>query len=180
MESHEHEHQSALPDGSRRSFLGALLGLASESVGFLIAIPVLRYIFYPLTAKSDESDWTEAGSVASFSNVQAPLSCTLDLKQRDGWREVESQPVVYIIKTGGQIKALSAICPHLGCVVPWDPGRNEFVCPCHGGTFSADGAHLSGPPRRSLDSLETKVTGGKLMVRYQYFRPDVPDKEVTS
>ncbi len=180
MESHEHEHQSVPSDGSRRSFLGALLGFASASVGVLLAIPVLRYIFYPLTAKSDESDWAEAGSVASFSNVQAPLSCTLDLKQRDGWREVASQPVVYIIKSGGKIKALSAICPHLGCVVPWDPGRNEFVCPCHGGTFAADGTHLSGPPRRSLDSLKTKVTGGKLMVKYQYFRPDVPYKEVTS
>jgi menaquinol-cytochrome c reductase iron-sulfur subunit len=54
------------------------------------------------------------------------------------------------------------------------------VCPCHGGTFSADGTHLSGPPRRSLDSLDTKVAGGKLMVKYQYFRPDVSVKEVTS
>ncbi len=180
MESLEHENQSVPSDGSRRSFLGVLLGLASASVGVLLAIPVLRYIFYPLTANAGESDWAEAGSVASFSNVQAPLSCTLDLKQRDGWREVDSQPVVYIIKSGGQIKALSAICPHLGCFVPWDPGRNEFVCPCHGGTFSADGAHTSGPPRRSLDALETKVTSDKLMVKYQYFRPDVPYKEVIS
>jgi menaquinol-cytochrome c reductase iron-sulfur subunit len=180
MQSNEHKRQSVISHDSRRSFLGALLGLASASVGVLLAIPVLRYIFYPLTANADESDWAEAGSVASFSNVQAPLSCTLNLKQRDGWREIDSQPVVYIVKSGVQIKALSAICPHLGCFVPWNPGRNEFVCPCHGGTFSADGAHLSGPPRRSLDSLETKVTGDKLMVKYQYFRPDVPYKEVTS
>ncbi len=161
-------------------FLVRWLGLASASVGVLLAIPVLRYIFYPLAANAGESDWAEAGSVTSFSNVQAPLSCTLDLKQRDGWREIASQPVVYIIKSGGQIKALSAVCTHLGCFVPWNPGRNEFVCPCHGGTFSADGAHTSGPPRRSLDSLETKVTGDKLMVKYQYFRPDVPYKEVIS
>ncbi len=180
MESHDHQHQPAPADGSRRSFLGALLGLGAAGVGVLLAIPVLRYIFYPLTANSGESGWTEVDSVASLANVQTPLRLTLELKERDGWREIDSQPVVYVVKTGVQLKVLSAICPHLGCTVPWDPGRNEFVCPCHGGTFSADGTHLSGPPRRSLDSLETKVSGGKLMVKYQYFRPDVPSKEVVS
>ncbi|MGA8216531.1 MAG: Rieske (2Fe-2S) protein [Candidatus Sulfotelmatobacter sp.] len=154
--------------------------MASAFVGGLLAIPVVRYIFYPLTASAEDSNWVEVGSLASVSDVQTPLRRTLDLKQRDGWLETASQPIVYIIKEGGQLKALSAICTHLGCTVPWDPGRNEFVCPCHGGTYSADGTHISGPPRRSLDSLETKVSGGNLMVKYQYFRPDVPNKEVIS
>ncbi|MGA9118133.1 MAG: Rieske (2Fe-2S) protein [Bacteroidota bacterium] len=179
MVSQNYEHQSVPTDGSRRAFLGGLFGLASVFVGSLLAVPVLRYIFYPMTAKAEDSDWAEVGPVASFSNVPTPLRRTLDLKMRDGWRETDLQPVVYIIKTGGTLKALSAICPHLGCTVPWNPGRNEFVCPCHGGTFSADGAHLSGPPRRSLDSLETRVSGGKLMVKYQTFRPDVSSKQVT-
>jgi len=178
MESHD--HQLVPLDGSRRSFLGVLLGLASTFVGALLAIPVLRYIFYPVTASAEDSDWAEVGSVASVSDLQAPLRQTLDLKQRDGWREIASQPVVYIIKEGGKLKALSAICTHLGCTVPWNPGRNEFVCPCHGGTYSANGTHISGPPRRSLDSLETKVSGDKLMVKYQYIRPDVPYIEVIS
>ena len=180
MESHHDEQQPVPMEGSRRSFLGVLLGLASAFVGALLSIPVLRYIFYPLTANADNSDLTEVGSVASFSSLETPVRHTLELKQRDGWRETASQPVVYIIKSGGKIKVLSAICTHLGCTVPWDPGRKEFVCPCHGGSFSADGTHLSGPPRRALDSLETKVSGGKLMVKYQYFRPDVPNKEVIS
>ena len=180
MEPHDHEQQPVPSNASRRSFLGVLLGLASAFVGGLLAIPVVRYIFYPLTASAEDSNWVEVGSLASVSDVQTPLRRTLDLKQRDGWLETASQPIVYIIKEGGQLKALSAICTHLGCTVPWDPGRNEFVCPCHGGTYSADGTHISGPPRRSLDSLETKVSGGNLMVKYQYFRPDVPNKEVIS
>jgi menaquinol-cytochrome c reductase iron-sulfur subunit len=179
MATQTYEHQSVTVSGSRRAFLGGLLGLASAFVCALLAVPVLRYVFYPLTAKAEESDWADVGPIASVSNVQTPLRRTLDLKQRDGWRETTTHPVVYIIKTGGELKVLSAICPHLGCTVPWDPGRNEFVCPCHGGTFSADGTHLSGPPRRSLDSLQTKVSGGELMVKYQSFRPDVPTKQVT-
>ena len=173
-------NQPGVSTGTRRSFLGVLLGVASAFIGALLAVPVLRYIFYPLTANAGESDWAELAPIAGLSNVQTPLRRTLDLEQRDGWRATASQPVVYLVKANGKFKALSAICPHLGCTVPWDPGRNEFVCPCHGGTFSADGTRLFGPPRRGLDSLETKVSGGQLMVKYQMFRPDVTSKEVIS
>jgi hypothetical protein len=31
-----------------------------------------------------------------------------------------------------------------------------------------------------MDTLETQVTNGNVMVKYQTFRPDVPNKEVTS
>jgi len=175
MESHDHEQLVPL-DGSRRSFLGVLLGLASTFVGVLLAIPVLRYIFYPVTASAEDSNWVEVGSLASVSDVQTPLRRTLDLKQRDGWLETASQTNCLHHQGGWPAQSVVRYCTHLGCTVPWDPGRNEFVCPCHGGTYSADGTHISGPPRRSLDSLETKVTGGNLMVKYQYFRPDVPTK----
>ena len=84
-------------EASRRTFLGALLGLASAFVGALLAVPVLRYVFYPMTAEAEESDWAEVGTVAIVSNVQTPLRRTLELKQRDGWRETATQPVVYII-----------------------------------------------------------------------------------
>jgi menaquinol-cytochrome c reductase iron-sulfur subunit len=180
MASRDQAHHLSPADGARRSFLGVLLGVASAFMAALLAVPVLRFVFYPLTAMADESDWADAGPVAMLSAIGAPVPRTLVLEQRDGWRETASHPLVYVVNVGGKVKALSAICPHLGCTVPWDPGRNEFVCPCHGGTFSADGTHLSGPPRRSLDSLDTKVAGGKLMVKYQYFRPDVSVKEVTS
>lgn len=154
--------------------------MASAVVGALLAVPAVRYLLYPVTAQSDESEWATLGSVASLTNLSAPLRRTLDLKQRDGWRETTSQPVVYAITVAGKLQVLSAICPHLGCTVPWDPAQNQFVCPCHGGTFSATGARISGPPRRALDSLTTKVSGGTVMVKYQNFRSDAPNKEVIS
>ena len=42
--------------------------------------------------------------------------------------------------------ALSSICPHLGCRVYWDGGRNKFICPCHDGHFDAEGKPIAGPP----------------------------------
>ena len=87
---------------------------------------------------------------------------------------------MFLIRKGDTVQALSAICPHLGCTLPWDASRNAFVCPCHGGVFGPDGAYRSGPPRRGMDTLQTKVTNGDVMVKYQTFRPDVPNKQVTS
>jgi Rieske Fe-S protein len=165
---------------SRRSFFGVSLGLASAFVAFLLGVPVLRYLFYPLSASSGSAGWSAAGSFSKDSAALLPLSCTLDLKQQDGWRETNSRPGVYLIRKGDTVQALSAICPHLGCSLPWDASRREFVCPCHGGTFGPDGSYRSGPPRRSMDTLETKVTKGTVMVRYRTFRPDVPNKQVTS
>jgi menaquinol-cytochrome c reductase iron-sulfur subunit len=173
-------HQVVPVGDARRSFLGVLLGVASACIGALLGVPVVRYICSPLTAKSDDSGWADAGSVTLFSKIATPMRRVLDLEQRDGWQETASQPVVYIVQAGGQLKALSAICPHLGCTVPWDAGRQEFVCPCHGGVFSPDGTRLSGPPPRSLDALGTKVVGDRLLVNYQYFRPDVPNKQAIS
>lgn len=165
---------------SRRSFLGVLLGVASATVGVLLGIPVVRYLIYPLTSASTVPGWTPAGSLSEVTASPIPVSRTLHLKERDGWRETQSSPTVYLIGKGTTVQALSAICPHLGCIVPWDASRNAFVCPCHGGVFGPDGAYRSGPPRRGMDTLETKVSNGNVMVKYQTFRPDVPNKQVTS
>ena len=165
---------------SRRSFLGVLLGVASATVGVLLGIPVVRYLLYPLTSGSKASDWTPAGPVSEVSASSGPVSRTLHLKEQDGWREIESSPTVYVINKGGKVEALSAICPHLGCIVPWNASRNAFMCPCHDGVYGPDGAYISGPARRGMDALETKVANGNVMVKYQTFRPDVANKQVTS
>jgi len=41
--------------------------------------------------------------------------------------------------------ALNAECTHLGCSVPWDPIREQFVCPCHGSQYDATGTVLRSP-----------------------------------
>jgi menaquinol-cytochrome c reductase iron-sulfur subunit len=90
-----------------------------------------------------------------------------------------SEKAVYVSKDRqGQVCVLTSICPHLGCTVPWNKEKKQFICPCHGGTFSADGSRLSGPSQRSMDTLETSVQDGQLLVRFQYFRQLVSDKEI--
>ena len=166
---------------NRRSFFGALLGIGTAGMGALLGIPVLRYVLYPLYAKSSKSGWSIIGKSEEFANLTTPQLTSIDFKQLDGWREVDSSQSVYVTKgRDGEVKVLSAICPHLGCSVSWQKGQNEFVCPCHGGRFAPDGQHLSGPPPRGMDPLPNKVENGNLLVHFQYFRSNAPNREILS
>ncbi len=164
---------------NRRSFFGVLLGIGSAGMGALLAIPVLRYVLYPLYAKSGKNTWTAVGDMAEFSDLSKPILKPLALKQVDGWSEVDSSQNVYVTKNPqGNLEVLSSICPHLGCIVDWHKGQNEFFCPCHGSVFNPDGNHVSGPSPRGLDTLPHKIVNGKLMVKFEYFRENIPNQEV--
>ena len=60
----------------------------------------------------------------------------------------------------GSFLALSRTCTHLGCSVPWDAAKNQFVCPCHGSTFSLDGEVLTAPAPRPLDYYPVRIENG--------------------
>jgi len=166
---------------SRRSFFGALLLVGSAGMGAILAVPVLRYILYPLYAKSDKHVWSPIGKMDSFSDLSKPILAPLTLKQVDGWREVDSSQTVYVTKDAqGALTVLSSICPHMGCTVAWRDGQHDFYCPCHGSTFKSDGKHASGAAPRGMDPLPNKIEDGKLMVKFEYFREGVPNREVLS
>jgi Rieske Fe-S protein len=166
---------------NRRSFFGGLMAVGSVGMGALLSVPVLRYILYPLYAKSAGTEWSDVGPVSEFGAGTEPVRKTITFAQRDGWREVVSAQSVYVNRTGdGNFQVLSAICPHLGCSVSWQKGQGEFVCPCHGGRFAPDGKHVSGPPPRGMDPLPTRIENGKLQVHFEFFRSNVPNQEKLS
>ncbi|HEY3381182.1 MAG TPA: Rieske 2Fe-2S domain-containing protein [Vicinamibacterales bacterium] len=59
---------------------------------------------------------------------------------------------VIVCRTPGGIRAFSARCPHLGCVITKQVD-GEFVCPCHGSRFRLDGSVEAGPAIRPLEPL---------------------------
>lgn len=168
-------------DIGRRSFFGALIGIGSMLVGAIVGTPLLRYVLYPVYAKSEGGSWSDVGSVNEFDKNDGPVSKTITFTRRDGWREVVSTESVYVCRAGdGQLQVLSAICPHLGCSVAWQGSQGKFVCPCHGGQFKPDGRHIAGPPPRSMDPLRAQVKDGKLQVQFEYFQTNQPHQESLS
>lgn len=81
--------------------------------------------------------------------------------------EVNDSPVtskVYIVNNNDTLFALSPVCTHLGCMVVWNRHRQRFLCPCHGGQYSIEGAVIEGPPPAPLNRLPLKVEGEKVFI----------------
>jgi quinol---cytochrome c reductase iron-sulfur subunit, bacillus type len=166
---------------NRRSFFGALVAIGSAGMGAVLAIPVLRYVLYPLYAKASGTEWSDVGEVGEFADSKTPMRKTITFAQRDGWREVVSAQSVYVNRTAdGEFEVLSAICPHLGCSVSWQQGHDDFICPCHGSVFEPGGKIISGPSPRGMDKLPARVKSGKLQVHFEFFRSNVPNQEKLS
>jgi glycine/D-amino acid oxidase-like deaminating enzyme/nitrite reductase/ring-hydroxylating ferredoxin subunit len=50
----------------------------------------------------------------------------------------------------GKRHEMSAVCPHLGCIVHWNNVEQSWDCPCHGSRFDPHGQVLSGPALQGL------------------------------
>ncbi len=53
------------------------------------------------------------------------------------------------------IHAYNASCPHLGCVVQWNPEEKSFDCPCHGSRFTKEGRVINCPATADLEKIKS-------------------------
>jgi menaquinol-cytochrome c reductase iron-sulfur subunit len=161
----------ATNDTKRRRFLGCVTAAVLAVLGLLVAIPSLVYLGAPLRRRrpgGTAAGFADAGPVADLPAGEWQLRA-VEVVQQDGWKQSRVRHSVWVRRTGEGDQALavlSPICPHLGCPVNWYTERSQFLCPCHGGTFDAEGRHLAGPPPRGLDPLPFEVRGGRLWVRW--------------
>lgn len=55
--------------------------------------------------------------------------------------------------------AVSTVCTHQGCTLnAYDPGSQEYSCPCHGSVFGSGGAVVNGPAAQPLQSYSGTIT----------------------
>jgi Rieske Fe-S protein len=55
----------------------------------------------------------------------------------------------------GTVRAVSAVCTHLGCLVAFNPAERTWDCPCHASRFATDGAVIEGPAVDDLPARDT-------------------------
>ncbi|WP_101298019.1 FAD-dependent oxidoreductase [Halegenticoccus soli] len=66
------------------------------------------------------------------------------------------EPVAAYRDEGGELHAVSAVCPHMYCVLEWNDGERTWDCPCHGSRFGYDGHVIDGPAVRDLPTRDAE------------------------
>ncbi|WP_300608252.1 Rieske (2Fe-2S) protein [Trebonia sp.] len=75
-----------------------------------------------------------------------------------------SQQVVVTQPAKGVLKAFSAVCTHMGCLVN-TVANGTIDCPCHGSEFKiSNGAVVAGPAPAPLPARTIAVTDGKIFL----------------
>lgn len=64
------------------------------------------------------------------------------------------QVAVYRDEQGG-VHEMTAVCPHLKCIVRWNTLEKSWDCPCHGSRFDAYGKVMTGPAVSSLEPVDS-------------------------
>jgi menaquinol-cytochrome c reductase iron-sulfur subunit len=149
---------------SRRSFLSKAVAVLASFIGGAIAVPAIGHIVSP-ALQPPETPLIAAGSVDEF-EIGKPKKVDFFYYKRDGWIEERTTGSAWVVRRSeAEFVVFNPRCTHLGCPYSWNADRAQFVCPCHDGIFSAEGAVVSGPAPRSLDRFEHAVEGGKLFIK---------------
>jgi Rieske Fe-S protein len=157
-------------DDRRQAFKligGLLLGSVAASSGY-----------YLVTREGAIDEWAPVGSVNELP-VDDVVMKRVSVTEHGLLSDKPVEKVVWIRRRSGEtVEVLSGACPHNNCTANWIPEKTQFDCRCHNSVFDPSGKVLSGPAPRPLDTLEHKIEGEKLLVRYQKFKKGVPDKEL--
>jgi len=143
---------------SRRRALVILVNSAGALIGGALAALLGVFAVRPVRGASVER-WIRAGTLGDLV-PDVPVARVLSVPRADGWYRGRARQTVFLVWTGTQdVRAFSATCTHLGCQVLWDAPTHRFRCPCHGGTYDAEGRVIGGPPPRPLDRLQARIDG---------------------
>ncbi len=144
--------QSMDINSNRRGFIKYLLGFSVVATLGGILTPIVGYLWPPSRRATEKGGQVRVASLAELQAVGGMIVPAGD------------QPVALTYSERASVKAFSAICTHLGCVVQWENG-GFIQCPCHDGRFNAQtGAVISGPPPAPLSPRVVTIDGDDIYV----------------
>ncbi len=142
---------------NRRTFLGQfttiLISFSMVVTGGFGIATVIKFLQPPeidLEGRS-ELGWLEIGVLSDFNETPKKV-------------DYGDEPV-FIYLRNKKLIAFSAFCPHVRCIITFDPeGKPDpktktpvYECPCHAAAFDLAGRVLHGPPTRGLYKQKLKV-----------------------
>jgi glycine/D-amino acid oxidase-like deaminating enzyme/nitrite reductase/ring-hydroxylating ferredoxin subunit len=113
--------------------------------GRITAEATPRFLRENLNVAGRYSEWVTPGEVGEPAEIPPGAGAVL--------RRGISKVAAYRAEDGS-IHERSAVCPHLGCIVAWNPVESTWDCPCHGSRFGPTGALIHGPAVGDLSPVE--------------------------
>jgi len=98
-----------------------------------------------LNANAQYTDYLTPGEISNESDLQPGQGALM--------RQGMTKLAVYR-DDSGTVHTMSAVCPHLKCIVHWNGVERSWDCPCHGSRFDCQGRLLVGPSIDDLPSAE--------------------------
>jgi glycine/D-amino acid oxidase-like deaminating enzyme/nitrite reductase/ring-hydroxylating ferredoxin subunit len=86
--------------------------------------------------------------------VQSDITDIEDLMPGTGGvlNSATSKPIAVYKTESGEVRKMSAFCPHMKGVVCWNHAEASWDCPVHASRFSSDGICLIGPAKAHLNA----------------------------
>jgi cytochrome b6-f complex iron-sulfur subunit len=111
----------------------------------------------------------------------APASNQALVQNNGSWKPVkavadlpEGTPIAFrsgaiegfLIRRGQDVRGLSAVCTHMGCILNYSKFRDQFECPCHGASFQTNGKPTDqyDTPLPRLPVLQVRIQRGQVEV----------------
>jgi Rieske Fe-S protein len=139
-------------DNGRRSFLNWFLTTTAGAFIVSVFYPLGRYLIPP---KVEES----TAHTVTLSLKPQEIKINSGQIFRFG-----SQPGVIVRSPANELKAFSASCTHLACIVQFRPDISHIWCACHNGHFDLNGKNIDGPPPKPLEEYVVNVRGDQIVV----------------
>jgi Rieske Fe-S protein len=143
---------SVAVDNGRRNFLNWFLGTTAGAFLVSVTYPLSKYLIPPEVTESTAS------------------TVTLSIKPNDVKANsgqifrFGSQPAILVKDTNGELKAFSAVCTHLACIVQYRSDISHIWCACHNGHFDLNGRNVEGPPPKPLEQYVVNVRADQIVV----------------
>lgn len=142
---------NSVKNPSRRKFLDYLLGSSAVATLTAIFYPIFKFMVPPEIVEAQQNS-VLVGKSAEFATNSGKIF------------KFGSKPGLIVRTAGGDLKAFSASCTHLACIVQYDPDSKMIICACHNGIYDLTGKNVSGPPPRPLEEFTVNVKGDDVTV----------------
>jgi len=144
-------HNGETHGSTRRGFLNYLLGTSVVATITAIVYPIFRFMVPPEIVEAQQNS-VVAGKMNDIAANTGKIF------------KFGSKPGILIKTAAGDVKAFSASCTHLDCIVQYDGKEKCITCACHNGKYDLTGKNISGPPPRPLEEFTVNIKGDDITV----------------